>query len=892
MMNIEEFRKKVERKLGRLERDQVVDFAWRCGVRALPFLGCKGRLDYWNHMSPSDGSFYQLLMTLDIVFSETADYDAVNIAMNAQPSVANDSFIAPYAAYAAAYTIADAADAAVSAGPNAALRAAVNLTDAADAADAAREVKMDKLLGEATRNTFDSIGNYQGPLWVLFTELVLSDIDQIKNGGPIESGIFIYGEIWDNFMKALESIDCTYWGHLYKDILESGFQIDNKALERRMSVPEEIQDQGAAAVARYLGELKAQGARRLNEARVVILGEKGAGKTCLARRLKNPKATMTTDKESTPGVDTHLWELAEDDINVHIWDFAGHTVTHSVHQFFLSERCLYIMVYDGRTETRNRLEYWLDHMKNYGGNSKAMIMVNRRDDHQIEIPINQLRERYSIAGLYEFDIENDHLQLEGFRKAVADYIRHNPSWEKQQIPTSYFKVKEELEDLFVKGDLTKGQEYISMNAFQEIAEKHQVGDVKELVKNLNHLGVSLWYEDLEEFDTMILNPEWISHGVYGIVNWMHNAKKYAIHINEFQKVFEEKADRYPVEKHQFLFKLIQHYKLAYQAKGKKTLILPHLMAKDRPAELPVFPENESLTLRYKADQPLPPNTISRFIVEHNEEITKHKTQALVWRYGVVLSDRKGTTALVREDDRTISVSVIGENRTQYISLLRATLNNIFEEYRSKKPQLEYKVERDEPKQSILRKPEEMPIWMENGQIANLVAKDIPFIDHITAKRIPLEKVAESFNITINNYTVHTQSFSQHQGDSNQDDHSTHNTFNFKDCNVSLQGNLNALARKLAKVDEEEAEEVKEVVEALNEAKACESPEAAKEKGLDKTIGRWMQDLADENSNLHKTVNGIKRGAGIAQDIAAEYNKLAQWLALPQVPKPFLKKGDH
>ncbi|MFK7906979.1 MAG: hypothetical protein AB8B69_17730 [Chitinophagales bacterium] len=28
-----------------------------------------------------------------------------------------------------------------------------------------------------------------------------------------------------------------------------------------------------------------------------------------------------------------------------------------------------------------------------------------------------------------------------------------------------------------------------------------------------------------------------------------------------------------------------------------------------------------------------------------------------------------------------------------------------------------------------------------------------------------------------------------------------------------------------------------------------------------------------------------------QDIAAEYNKLAQWLGLPQVPKPFLKKEE-
>ena len=54
------------------------------------------------------------------------------------------------------------------------------------------------------------------------------------------------------------------------------------------------------------------------------------------------------------------------------------------------------------------------------------------------------------------------------------------------------------------------------------------------------------------------------------------------------------------------------------------------------------------------------------------------------------------------------------------------------------------------------------------------------------------------------------------------------------------------------------------------------------------MGRIAKDLGDEDSTLYKTVEGLKRGVDIAQDFAAEYNKVAQWLGLPQVPKPFLK----
>ena len=67
---------------------------------------------------------------------------------------------------------------------------------------------------------------------------------------------------------------------------------------------------------------------------------------------------------------------------------------------------------------------------------------------------------------------------------------------------------------------------------------------------------------------------------------------------------------------------MKHYELAYETKGVKELIIPHLLKEDRPEKLPDFPVGESLMLRYKAEQPLPPNTVSRFIVRHNQQIKK------------------------------------------------------------------------------------------------------------------------------------------------------------------------------------------------------------------------------------------------------------------------------
>ena len=857
-MDREKFKKKVEQELKKLDKEQTVHFAWRCAARALPFLGSTGSFNFWDKKDRQK-YIYAIFYALD-VNAAAVNSRAARAAARTARAAARTTRIATktttfdgydaYAAYAAAYAAYTAyIDDVVAA-------AIVVATFAADAA-------------AVVNNTMN------------FKAIILQDLSttQNKRGENRHKLIDLYGEIWDNFQKALATEGCAYWGKLYKRIFDDGLVVEPEALERRMNVPNEIRDQGAAEVANYLEELE-KGATRLNEARIIILGDKGAGKTCIARRLIDPQAPMTTDDESTAGVNTMLWKLDDEKINVRIWDFAGHTVTHAVHQFFLSERCLYLMVYDGRTEERNRLDYWLDHMKNYGGDSKALILVNKRDEHSVDIPINYLKEQYPIEGFYTFSIQDDKTDLKDFRRDVAGYIKSNPSWAKQEIPTNYYHVKDELENLFAKGETEKDREHITRDEFNEIAGKYEVENIEELLKALHFLGVSLWYKDMVEFDTLVLNPEWISHGVYRIINWVNGEKKHSLTLDDFTNVFKEDNNRYPENKYKFLFKLMKHYELAYETAKGKSLIIPHLLNEDRPAELPDFAVGESLMLRYKAEQPLPPHTISRFIVRHNHEIKKENGY-LEWRYGVVLEDSKGSIALVREEDRTISVSVKGKDRTNYISSLRDTLNEIFNSYKSERPELQYRIERFGPIPDEVEA--KYPIWLPDRKILNQTNDNIPYYEDITGQHIDLHYTVKNYNITGENLMV--------EGRENQfiADKSTHTTFNFHSCNIDLQGNLNELALSLTEGGhKEEAKELQNAAKALEQAEQCKNPEDVKKKGLANRLRRLVKQLEDEDSKLNKTVKGIKNGISIGQDIAKGYNDLAQWAGLPQVPKPFLK----
>ncbi len=866
-MNQKETREKIRKELEKLDRKQMVHFAWRCAVYTLPILGSRGNFNFWRK-EVRQTYMYAIFSALDFnaIISVTEAYAVAN-ASNSASTAANAARAAfaaraTFAAYTAraAATAAYAGDAPDTTYATYAANSAANVARAAFAAAAAAKININ------------------------FETIILNDIKAMQQGKKIDQQIStdLYGEVWDNFQKALEKEGCAYWGRLYMSIMDTGFILDPDALVRRINVPKEIRAQGASAVANYLEELE-KGAKRLNEARIIILGDKGAGKTCIARRLINPSAQMTTKEESTAGVDTTLWKLKKENINVRIWDFAGHTVTHAVHQFFLSERCLYIIVYDGRTEERNRLEYWLNHMKNYGGNSEAIILVNKQDQHSVDIPINNLKEQFNVIRDYTFSIKDDKQELETFRNDVIEYINNNPSWNKQEIPKNYFQVKEKLEELFTECEKKHGKEHISKKEFKEIAVKSGVSTTEKLLEALHFLGVCLWYKKMEDFDTLILNPEWLSHGVYKIINWVNENKKYALSLEDCIAVFENDACRFPFQKHKFLFKLMKHYELAYETKRGDQLIIPHLLKEDRPAKLPDFLVGESLMLRYKAEQPLPPHTISRFIVRHNMDIKKEKQEYLVWRYGVVLDDGNGNVALVREEDRTISVLVKGQDKTNYISTLRETLNDIFASYKSEKPELQYRIE--PPEQNAAEFDMKKDIWLPDKKIINHVVDNEPYYEDNTRQRIDLHYTVNVFNISGDNTTIggHANTYSLDQ---------SKNVLNFNNCNIDLQGNLNALAQLLSETgNEDEAEQLTNAANMLEQAEQCKSKEEVKKKGIVSRLKRLVDDLSNEESRLHQAVEGVKHGIGIVQDIAKGYNDIAQWVGWPQVPKPFLKKGE-
>jgi len=302
---------------------------------------------------------------------------------------------------------------------------------------------------------------------------------------------------------------------------------------------------------------------------------------------------------------------------------------------------------------------------------------------------------------------------------------------------------------------------------------------------------------------------------------------------------------------------MKHYELAYETREGKCLIIPHLLKEDRPSELPDFQVGESLMLRYKSDKPLPPDTISRFIVRHNQEIKNENSDYKVWRYGVILEDGKGSTAMVREDDRTISVSVKGRDKTNYISALRETLNDIFNSYQSEKPELQYKVERFG--KLPVEYEEKNPLWLQEKEIYKHFKRKRPYYDVFTDQDIPMANIVNVFNISGGNIPIIINPI-----------------INFSDCIINLQDNLNNLSEiLLGSGNTEEAKKIKNASEDIAKIEKSNNGEEKKKKSVLNRLKDVVVDLGDENSKLYKIVKGIGNSISIAREIVKAYLKITQ-----------------
>nr|KAG5692964.1 hypothetical protein BaRGS_032396 [Batillaria attramentaria] len=148
--------------------------------------------------------------------------------------------------------------------------------------------------------------------------------------------------------------------------------------------PKEIVKRGFHAVYGYLKRLQ-MGSVPCKRTKLMMVGLGGAGKTSLVRALtSNSFAKHNYDEMITDGIDIGHWEVPikgeQEPLEYSVWDFAGQTVYYNTHQFFLSNRAVYLLLWNIRLGYEHAgLDFWLSSIACHAPKAPVLVVGTHCD---------------------------------------------------------------------------------------------------------------------------------------------------------------------------------------------------------------------------------------------------------------------------------------------------------------------------------------------------------------------------------------------------------------------------------------------------------------------------------------------------------------------------------
>lgn len=366
--------------------------------------------------------------------------------------------------------------------------------------------------------------------------------------------------------------------------------------------------EGLPAIMAYLRAKAEGGEIVLNEAKLILVGEGGVGKTSLLAALRGEP--FVEDRPTTHGVEVDIKSLvvqAPDngtEITLNGWDFGGQNIYRHTHQLFFTAPAVYLAIWEPRRGPEQcRVAEWIKMIKHRAydearpGERPRILVVathggpTERLDH---IDEQALRDEFGdlIAGFYHVDSRpgDDSVcyHLDELKTAIGREAAAIPSVGRT-VPLSWKNVLEALRKRSEKDP------YIRYEQFENLCNRQKVSN--ELAATyatiLNELGHLIYYRGDETLkDTVILRPDYLSKAVSFVLEDKATKDAYGLVEHDRLCLLWNNPDRlsyerYPPELHPIFLRLMSKFDLLYQVVMPEAGALPtSLMAQLVPGQRP------------------------------------------------------------------------------------------------------------------------------------------------------------------------------------------------------------------------------------------------------------------------------------------------------------------
>ncbi|MBT5664514.1 MAG: hypothetical protein HOJ06_04175, partial [Rhodospirillaceae bacterium] len=434
-----------------------------------------------------------------------------------------------------------------------------------------------------------------------------------------------------------------------------------------------------ASYRRYVLSEDEESLQPLNEAKLLIVGDEGVGKTSLVRFMVHMQP-RDPDEEKTPGIsildkiETQEWTPDGSDIQLNVWDFGGQEIMRGTHRFFLTERSLYILLLQNRFEDdAPKVHEWLKTIRDKSSQCPVIVVVSKCDVDKPYIRKDDetsLRADYpNIVGFLRLSCNDDdesRKRVLELRALIAETLADKTLLTHVQdtIPAGWRRVKDAV------AQLADERSILTLATFETLCldgqdDNDRITDPDEqraLLRLLNDLGTVVAH-GLErdapavKREITLLDPNWLTAAIYPVL------EKAAMDPvpGEFSKSQLSDwldAEKYPPERHEFILDMMTDPDIGLAARLQSGGDERYLVPRALPSNAPFYDNwpNTSIRFRYRYEL-LPSAFFARFIVEAHRDLTEPPTR---WQTGAVLSI-EGCPVLIRADlgDRQVDIMVDG-----------------------------------------------------------------------------------------------------------------------------------------------------------------------------------------------------------------------------------------
>jgi len=448
-----------------------------------------------------------------------------------------------------------------------------------------------------------------------------------------------------------------------------------------VSPPPEIAKNGSQSILTFI-QARKQGSSAQWVSKLMVVGEGGVGKTSLVKALAgepyNPKEASTHglrikhlffDHPNQPSVRMRL----------SAWDFGGQQIYHATHQFFLTNRSLFLLLWNSRLGwEQGKLRYWLDIITARAPQSPIMLVATHVEDRPVDLPLYELRQEYPmIVDNISVDSATRH-GLDALHTLLSEKAAELPLMG-SEWPATWLAAAESLRTSQHK-HVTPEDMWRTMTE----AGVHDSTQRRYIAVALHQLGDILYYsEDPELAQTVVLRPEWVNEYISKVLDSHQVAAKQGLLTREHM---HELWCDLPQGLRDHFLGMMDKYDLSYQIEGGSTgdvsLVVERLPWNPPPyqddwGKIGSSPDSHEIKVLYRLNT-MPPGIPTWFIARSHRFSKK-----MHWRSGALLGHTDGQhLALMRADRHRniVELAVRGPSPAAFFSILDDGLNRTLERF--------------------------------------------------------------------------------------------------------------------------------------------------------------------------------------------------------------------